>query len=77
MKIDMERHNKSTMPVNAEKYFMTHRGIRTHDVGRPRWSARLPGKQDLTNSFRRSPEQDCLVSRILDLVNIKFENIVR
>ena len=21
-----------TMPVNAEKYFMTHRGIRTHDL---------------------------------------------
>ena len=27
----MERYNKSTMPVNAEKYFMTHRGIRTLD----------------------------------------------
>ena len=29
----MERCNKSTMPVNAEKYFMTHRGILTHDLG--------------------------------------------
>ena len=28
----MERYIKSTMPVNAEKYFMTHRGIRTHDL---------------------------------------------
>ena len=27
MKIDMERFNKSTMPVNAEKYFMTHSEI--------------------------------------------------
>ena len=32
MKIDMERYNKSTMPKNAEKYFMTHRGNRTHDL---------------------------------------------
>ena len=32
MKIDMERYNKSTMTVNAEKnIFMTHRGILTHD----------------------------------------------
>ena len=31
MKIDTERYNKSTMPENAEKYFMTHRGNRTHD----------------------------------------------
>ena len=29
----MEIFNKSTMPVNAEKYFMTHHGIRTHDLG--------------------------------------------
>ena len=28
----MERYNKSTMPENAEKYFMTHRGIRTHNI---------------------------------------------
>ena len=27
MKIDVERHNKSTMPVNAEKYFMTYLGF--------------------------------------------------
>ena len=33
MKIDMERKNKSTMPVNAENYFMTKRGVRTHDLG--------------------------------------------
>ena len=26
-------NNKSTTPVNAEKYFMTHRGNRTHDLG--------------------------------------------
>ena len=28
----MERYNKSTKPEKAEKYFMTHRGIRTHDL---------------------------------------------
>ena len=29
----MERYNKSTMPENAENIFMTHRGIRTHELG--------------------------------------------
>ena len=28
----MERYNKPTMPENAEKYFMTHRGNQTHDL---------------------------------------------
>ena len=28
----MERYNKSTMQVNAENYFMTQRGVRTHDL---------------------------------------------
>ena len=32
MKIDMERYEKSTMTENAEIYFMTHRGNRTHDL---------------------------------------------
>ena len=26
------KFKKSTMLENAEKYFMTHRGIRTHDL---------------------------------------------
>ena len=30
--IYMERYNKSTMPENAEIYFVTHRGNRTHDL---------------------------------------------
>ena len=30
--IYMERYNKSTVPENAEKYFMTHRRNRTHDL---------------------------------------------
>ena len=25
-------YNKSAMPENTEKYFMTHRGNRTHDL---------------------------------------------
>ena len=29
----MEGYNKSTMPVNAEKYFYDPAGIRTHDLG--------------------------------------------
>ena len=28
----MEGYNKSTMPENAEKYLMTRRWIRTHDL---------------------------------------------
>ena len=31
--IYMERYNKSTMPVNADKYFYGPPGIRTHDLG--------------------------------------------
>ena len=29
----MKRYNKSTMPVNAEKYFYDPPGIRTRDLG--------------------------------------------
>ena len=32
MKIDIERYNKSNMPENAEKYFMTHHGNLTYDL---------------------------------------------
>ena len=28
----MEKYNKSTMPVNDEKYFMTRRGSQTNDL---------------------------------------------
>ena len=31
----MEKYNKSTTPEKAEKYFMTHRGNRTHDSTTP------------------------------------------
>ena len=33
--IYMERYNKSTMPVNAEKYFMTHLGFKLRTSATP------------------------------------------
>ena len=57
MKIDIERYNKSTMPVNAEKYFMTHRGIWTHDLGIHRLALHYPSP--LPTALSRQPQKDC------------------
>ena len=41
----MERYNKSTMPENAEKYCMTYRENRTHDLDNTTALSRQPQKR--------------------------------
>ena len=60
MKIDTERYNKSTMPENAEKYFMTHRGNRTHDSDNNAEQCTIRHLYQLR--YRDNPQKDCSIS---------------
>ena len=56
MKIDMERYNKSTMPVNAKKYFITHRGFEL-TTSAHRLALHYPSP--LPTAPSRQPKKDC------------------
>ena len=57
MKIDIERYNKSTMPENAEKYFMAQLGFELTTSATPPCTALSVTSTDC--AIETTPNKDC------------------